>query len=83
METEEERLERLKAENAETLRRAGQLLIVNEATAIQILIEHMSAPDEQHARGGLGLALRLLAEVARSISTAEHAREFQPPELDS
>lgn len=82
-ETEQERLERLKSENVETLRRAGQLLIVNEALAIQILREQMNAPDEKHARGGLGLALRLLAEVAKSIRTAESAREYSANKLDS
>jgi hypothetical protein len=69
-ETTQERLEQLRLDNVETLRRAGHLIIANEDLALQLAREVLGAPNDAFARNAVSMAVTLIAEMANYIRRA-------------
>lgn len=76
-ETEEQRIERLRAQNVEALRMAGHLLIANEDIAVQIMCELMGAPSKAQAKSAVNMVVLLIAHLARQMSVTDDVHEVK------
>lgn len=70
-ETELERMERLKKENAEVLYNAAALICANDNLAAGIMRESMGAPDDDAARSGVYVVVLLLRHMGAILSDGE------------
>ncbi|MFG7180694.1 hypothetical protein ACGYQ5_14295 [Burkholderia pseudomallei] len=77
-ETEEQRIERLRAQNVAALKLAGHLIIANEDFAVQVLCELMNAPSKEHAAKAVYMTVTLIAHLARQMRIDDNIRELKP-----